>query len=143
MYATQGDMIARFGEEQLVQLTDRAHPPTDVIDKAVLEAALIDAAEVVDSYVAGRYQVPLSPVPAPVRRWCADMSVYYLHRKGVPEHIRKAYEDALAALKDVAKGTIQLQAAGVEGSAPVVQGGGGIQQAGPRRVFSAASLKGF
>lgn len=143
MYASQEDMIARFGEAKLVQLTDRAQPPTDVIDSPVLDAAISDASEVIDSYVAGRYQVPLSPVPAPVRRWCADISVYYLHSSGVPEHIRTAYEDALAALKDVAKGTIQLQAAGVETSAPVATGGGDIQQAGPRRLFSAASLRGF
>lgn len=141
MYATREEMLDRFGEALLIQLTDRDFSGS--LSETVLEAALSDASDVIDSYAAGRYRVPLSPVPAPARRWCADIAVYYLHRSGVPEHIRKAYEDAITALKDVAKGVVLLQSAGLEAAAPAQSGGGLVQSAGPDRLFTATGLKGF
>ena len=53
-YATQKDMIDRFGEEDLITLTDRADrakPPTGKIDAKVLNKALSDAADLIDGYL--------------------------------------------------------------------------------------------
>lgn len=141
MYVTQEEMVQRFGEPLLIQLTDMAAVPTGLLDVRALEAAISDASEVIDSYAAGRYRVPLAPVPAPVRRWCADMAVYYLHRDGVPEHIRKAFEDALAALREVASGRVLLQAAGLD--APSAAGGREVKAAGPARIFSSETMRGY
>ena len=94
-YATYDDLVTRFGEMKLTQLTDRATPPARCPDKAVIGAALTDATEAIEGYAAGRYRTPLDPVPAPVRRWCADMAFYYLHTAvSAPEGVRKAFEDA-------------------------------------------------
>ncbi|MEG2140826.1 MAG: DUF1320 domain-containing protein, partial [Bilophila sp.] len=72
-YATCDDLVTRFGEMKLTQLTDRAVPPARCPDKIVMGTALADATETIDGYAATRYRTPLCPVPAPVRKWCADM----------------------------------------------------------------------
>lgn len=142
-YATEEDMRVRFGEATLAQLC-----PPDLPDPGgpegegapSLAAALADATELIDSYAAARYAVPLDPVPAPVRRWCADIARWYLDRARTDEAIRKAYEDALQGLKDMARGIIVFQAAGVP-SRDTAQGQ--VAMAGPERLFSRNSLKGF
>ncbi len=141
-YASYDDLVTRFGEAKLTQLTDRAAPPARHPDRAVIEAALGDASEAVDGYAAARYRTPLAPVPAPVRRWCADMAFYYLHTATkVPDDVRKAFEDALAGLKDMARGVIVFQAEGV----PTVNAdaSGSVRLDVPGRLFTPDSLKGF
>ena len=89
------------------------------------------------------YLTPLSPVPAPVRRWCADMALYYLYTGigKIPDDVRKMFEDALAGLKDMAKGVIVFQSEGVP--AANIPGGGSIKLDVPGRIFTPESLKGF
>lgn len=141
-YASYDDLATRFGEAKLTQLTCQGGTLGKVPDKAVIEAVLTDASETVDGYAAARYRTPLSPVPAPVRRWCADMAFYYLHTATrVPDDVRKAFEDALAGLKDMARGVIVFQAEGV----PTVSAdaSGGVRLDVPGRTFTPDSLKGF
>ena len=142
-YASYDDLVTRFGETKLTPLTDRATPLARVPDRGVIEAALADATETIDGYAAGRYLTPLSPVPAPVLRGCADMAFYYLHTGTgkVPDDVRKMFEDALAGLKDMSKGVIVFRAEGVP--AANVPGGGSIKLDAPARIFTPESLKGF
>lgn len=136
-YATEEDMRIRFGEELLEQLS----PPDEAGDAAAtLAAALADATELIDSYAAARYRVPLEPVPAPVRRWCADIARWFLDRARTDEAIRKAYEDALAGLKDMARGVIVFQCQGI---ASEDTPNGQVAMSGPKRMFSMESLKGY
>lgn len=142
-YATEVDMFVRFGEETLAQLC-----PPDLPDPGgpqgegapSLAAALADATELIDSYAAGRYRVPLNPVPAPVRRWCADIARWFLDRARTDESIRQAYEDALVGLKDMSRGIIVFQC---EGQATADTPNGQVLMAGPERMFSMQSLKGY
>ena len=41
MYATVADMVARFGDLEIIQITDRSH--SGQIDHSVAEVALADA----------------------------------------------------------------------------------------------------
>lgn len=110
-YATQDDMVARFGETELVQLTDDTG--TGEIGPR-LTVALEDADQVINGYTAGTYVVPLSPVPDLVTRWACDIARYFIHRAAVGELVEKNYKAALAGLKDVAKGDLTLECHGVE-----------------------------
>lgn len=110
MYATIGDMETRFGQQELLALTDENL--TGTVDATVVETALGDATELVNGYVAGRYAVPLTPVPGVVRRWCCDIARFYLHKVAVPDVVNTGYEAALQSLREVAQGVMQLQAAG-------------------------------
>ena len=141
-YATYDDLVTRFGEMKLTQLTDRSIPPARYPDKAVIGAALTDATEAIEGYAASRYRIPLDPVPAPVRRWCADMAFSYLHTAvSAPEGVRKAFEDALAGLKDMARGVLVFQAEGVPTAN--TDASGGVRLDVPSRIFSPDNLKGF
>ena len=83
-YATYDDLVTRFGEMKLTQLTDRATPPARCPDKAVIGAALTDATEAIEGYAAGRYRTPLDPVPAPVRLKDMARGVIIFQAEGVP-----------------------------------------------------------
>lgn len=109
-YATQDDLTTRYGADELVQLTDTAL--TGEADATKIAAALADAEQTVNGYVAGRYAVPLSPVPDLVRRWACDLARYYLHTAAVPDLVEKNYQAAITGLKDVSKGVIRLAAEG-------------------------------
>jgi phage gp36-like protein len=105
-YATQADLEARFGVDELIQLTDRAG--TGVPDAAIVARALSDAAAEIDSYLASRYALPLSPVPAVLARIACDIARYRLWEDRASDEVRRRYEDARRLLESIAKGTVSL-----------------------------------
>ncbi len=107
MYATRDDMTKRFGEEELILLTDHASG-AGVIDDAVLSQALADASAEVDGYLGGRYTLPLPSVPAVLVRICCDIARYLLHDEHAPERIEKRYDGAISFLSKLGSGTISL-----------------------------------
>jgi len=142
-YATQQDLIDRFGETEIVQLSDRADQPAGAIDAAIVAKALADADELIDGYLAGRYAVPVAaPVPAILIAIASDIARYRLHVHEPPELVRKNYEDALRRLKDIADGTLVLQVAGAE-VAETRPPGAGVEFSGPDPMFSRGRLSGF
>lgn len=140
-YATKQDLIDRFGELELKQLTDRVNKPPTTIDDTVVGRALSDASELADSYLGKLYTLPLSTVPPALVKNCADIARYYLHGKAAQDTIiETAYSQALAWLKDVAKGLVTIPA---EGIMPAPAGGGSIRAKPNDRVFTRDSLKGM
>lgn len=116
MYATKQDMIDRFGEEQMVEVTDRASPPSGEIDDSVLDAALNDASATIDSYIARRYKLPLASVPAVLKGRCMTIAWYNLQRGHHTEELRADYTDAIEFLRQLSTGAALLD---VEGTEPV------------------------
>ncbi len=106
-YATQQNLIDRFGEDELIQLTDRQH--LGVIDATVVSRALADADARINGYLAVRYSLPLSaPLPTELERLACDVARYALHEDRVTEIVEKRYQDAIALLRDVASGRAEL-----------------------------------
>lgn len=120
-YATPQDMIDRFGEEELIQLTDRLD--SGVLDDAVLDRALADAAAVIDGHLVGRYadQMPLVAVPPILVGYHADLARELLYVDAVPEAVTRRADLARRFLEQVAKGDILL------GVAPAPTGGNTVQ----------------
>ncbi|MBO9419157.1 DUF1320 domain-containing protein [Labrenzia sp. R4_2] len=141
-YASLQDMIDRFGDDELVQLTDRSNRPASTIDAGVVAAHLSDAENLADSYLAKRYRLPLDPVPEILTRIVCDIARATLYGRTLEndDPVTKAKAEAMAWLKDVAKGLVQLEA---EGLAPDQPGSGSVQVSGPDRVFSKDSLAGL
>lgn len=106
-YATQTDLIERFGELELAQRTNRVDGAT--IDTVVLGRALADADAEIDSYLATRYTLPLSSTPLVVNRLACDITRYRLFDDGVPETVRERYLDAVSVLKRLASGDMLLE----------------------------------
>lgn len=140
-YATKQHMIDRFGEDHLIQLTDRAATPTGEIDDTVLQAALDAADQEIDSLVAVRYKVPLNPVPELIKSYACDIARHKLHRFEPPEGVIKEKDAAMKALREIGSGIRVLNADGVEPAAPAVTTAPAVT--GPERVFSRDNLKGY
>ncbi len=144
MYATVASMIARFGEDEVIDATDRNK--VGAVDETVGTQALTDASAVIDGYLASRYTLPLSMIPPLLEPLCCDIARYKLCTGLIraTDEMRARYEDALAWLEKVASGRIGLgvDAAGAE---PAQAGGSsGINFVpGRARVFDGGSLSDF
>lgn len=103
-YATRTELEERYGTDELAQRES-------VLPAGAVDRALADADVEVDSYLTGRYTVPLSPVPGNVTRLAAAIARYRLLGDAATELARKEYEDARAWLRDVAAGRVQIEGA--------------------------------
>lgn len=106
-YATRADLEARYGEAELVQLSDALG--TGVSDEAVLDQALADASAEMEGYLARYAGQPLTlPI---LNLYACDIARYRLWRDAASEEVRARYRDAIRFLEQVAKGAISLGAA--------------------------------
>ena len=140
MYATQQDLIDRFGQEELVELTDRADPPAGLVDATVVARALADADAVIDGYVGARYDLPLASTPALLANLAADIARYKLYDEAPPEAVENRHKNALAMLRDIAAGRAKLDIAGEE---PAGSTAGEPQIDAPDRLFTRDTMGGF
>ncbi len=139
-YCTQADLETRYGTSLLTQLSDREATPSGAIDADLVARAIADAGALIDGYLAGRYALPLAETPALVRDIAQRVAIYYAHGETVSDKIRADHEAALRQLREIAGGTITLDAGGTE---PDASGGGEVVTNVPERPFTPASLKGF
>lgn len=120
-YITQAEMVLRFGQAELIQLTDR-DGATGAIVSSVLDGAIADAGAVIDAHLepAG-YTVPLSPIPSLIVRIAADLARYFLFSgqgvegNGSPPWIKR-YSDAMRLLERIRTGDVLL-GIGISGAA--------------------------
>lgn len=134
MYATKADMLSRFGEREVIALTDRDN--LGVVDDAVLDAALAEASSEIEPYLAPRHKMPLASVPKIVIGFACDIARYRLCGSGVTltDDIRDRYKDAIKFFEQVAKGVIGL---GLDSSNLPAQPANTVQFAEPTgRVFA-------
>lgn len=138
-YATQQDMITRFGEEELVTLTNSA-PNAESIDEDVLALALTDADAEINSYIGGRYKLPLATTPSVLVLRACDIARKRLYRERLTETVKDAYDEAVAWLLLVSRGAVVLDLGANE--QPTQPTDLALVDA-PGRHFTADSLKGF
>lgn len=123
-YATQADLVARFGALELVQLTDTANIPPSTIDAERVAVKLADAQAFVDGYVGQVYRLPLvgcvRPAAIPggdpdyvappvLTRLTCDLARYYLYDDLAPENeVYRRQKAAIKELEAIAAGDAQL-----------------------------------
>ena len=122
-YATTADMLQRFSEHEMVQLTDFELPPTGAVVNSVLNRALATASDEIDGFLVGRYTLPLDNPPALLNVYCCDIARYRLMTTSADERAKNAYDQAVAYLRDVAAGKINLMP---PAAAPAPQGVGTV-----------------
>lgn len=111
-YASATEMRARYPERDLAQATD---PAGKVVDDVRLTEVLEDASAEVDSYLRGRYSLPLASPPAELTGPTCAIAMYRLvpnRRAEDVEEIRNRYKDAVAFLSRVAEGKVVLDTNG-------------------------------
>lgn len=134
-YATVKDIVARFSELEVIQLTDRNQD--GLIDEDVAAVALADATAEIDAYL-GRFKRPFTDVPPILKRLCCDIARYRLTAANgvlITDEIRNRYKiDVLDLLRAMAKGEVQL---GVDDSGEEVAAGedGIVFVNGKNKVF--------
>ena len=97
---TRQDLIDRFGEDELVVLTDREG--RGVIDDEVLNRAIEDAEAETAAYIQAAGLVLPSPPKVLVIKVC-DIARYYLHDNGETQVVLDRYKQAIAWLRDVVR----------------------------------------
>lgn len=139
-YASQDILEDRFGSRMVIELTDRASPPTGVANGDVIARALSDADATIDGYLAAKYALPLTEVPPILVDLASTIAIYKLHRFKPDDKIVKDYEEAMRSLRDIANGTVRLPLAGIE---PAARNDSGVKTTDRSRPFSNENLTGF
>ena len=137
-YATLQDLIDRYGASEITSLADRSGSG-DPDQATVAGKAIGDASELIDGYIGGRYQLPLSPVPGNILRACCDIARFYLWRDQASEAVMALYKAALKLLADIQSGAVTLQSAAVDAA----QTSDAAEIVSAPRLFSADSLRGL
>ncbi len=117
-YATQANLIARFGEAELIQLTDRpdrADPENaGTIDSSVLNQAIADAEAEINGYL-NRYTLPLPFIPPILTGIHCDFTRWRLYVFQMTDVVDERYKAGTKYLTLIATGKIDLfSSAGVE-----------------------------
>lgn len=139
-YATQQDMFDQFGEREVIALTDRDH--LGYVDSVVLERAFVRAAALIDSYLVGRYALPLVGSFPLLMHYACDITRYLLSGSEVTEveTVRTRYKDANRYLEAVRDGVIKL---GADSSGQAAPEPPRISVVGGSRTFTSDSLADF
>lgn len=137
-YASQADMVKRFGDAELVQATAHADVETTTIVEDVLASALADADAEINSYLGGRYSLPLAEVPRVLVPVACDLARYRLWPVQTSEAVETRYKAALKFLLDVQAGRASLGIASPQTTQATAMGG--VHLAQPSTRFSRAKL---
>lgn len=139
IFASTADMQdGRFPQRDLIQLTDDAG--TGAIDLGNLERALNQADNEINGYVAAKYKRvdAGSPVPALLTDLACHIARYRLFRHGSPtDQVQKNYDQAVAQLRDIARGTIKLDL----GEEVLIERDGQILVESADRLFTRDSMR--
>ncbi len=104
VYCTLQNLIDRFGEAELLSLTDISG--NGIVDVTVVNIAIDDASVLVDSYIPLDTDKVLNAQN--LTRVCADIARYYLYDHDVLDVVEQRYKDAIKWLEMVSKGVILL-----------------------------------
>jgi len=103
-YCTQQDLTDRFGEDELISLTD--HNDTGTVDTAVLNLAINDATAEINAYIS--VYLPLSSTPAVLTIHACNIARYRLYDERSLDEVTERYNQAISFLKRVADGKATL-----------------------------------
>lgn len=142
-YAALSDLLERFEQRELVQITDDAG--TGAVDQVRIDRALTAATATIDGYLAAKYQLPLARVPDNIIDLCCDIARFKLWRQTPPENVEKAHSTALKMLEQISKGVIKIDAG--EREQPAREGAIATTledlSGDSARIFGRDRLKGF
>lgn len=111
-YATVQNAIDRYGEQYVITSCDRDNDGD--LDTAAFELALDDATDMMDSYLIGRYTLPLDSVPRVFIKYCCDIAIFFLSENAgtMTNEKRDRMTRATTWLEQVGEGKRRLVRAG-------------------------------
>lgn len=137
MYATAVAMQRKFGERELIQLTDTEQPYQNVINMEKLNAAMQEANSEIDAYAGSRYALPLHIIPPFLVEIGCNLARYYAVTGDLSENdpIKNRYESSIKTLTKISKGELTLGSSPAGESKPVQTSSNNVQFAVGRRDF--------
>lgn len=165
MYASAAQLLTRYSAEEIAQRADASLPPVvygELLSAAAtgadlsgytaeeqaaaqaalarVERALEDARQTIDSYLGGRYQLPLTQAPEVLERIAGQLARYFLYDDSATEQIANLYKDSIKFLESVASGRVQL---GPTTTGTTAQPSAGAEMVSGGRVFGRDSSREF
>jgi len=113
VYATLDDLRARYGDDELRQISD-LDGAADAIDAGRVEQAIAVATDQVGSYLRKRYALPLTTVPVSIVEATCIIARHWLATSGrsMPtEQMNRERDAQLRWLRDLASGLVTLEGA--------------------------------
>lgn len=109
-YATRNDLELSFGTLEVQQLSDRLVPALGATNDAVLTFVLTNATGIMNGYIVGRYQLPITDANAlaALKPHCCAITRYMLMSNSADDQAKDMYKAAIDFLTAVGKGTINL-----------------------------------
>lgn len=165
-YTTATELLTRYDAEEIAQRVDRSIPRivtgamlVDVAASAdlsqytseelaqaavamtVIDRAIKDAGDTIDSFISSRYRLPITPVPTILERMASEIARYFLYDDQVTEVIKARYDACVKQLGNVQAGKVQLGVDGDTGQEPASGGAPEVVSAG--RVWARGGSTGF
>jgi phage gp36-like protein len=108
-YCTLIDLKNYLPETVLLQLSD--DPDVDTISQEKIDFAVKQASDLIDSYLRGRYSLPLTvAVPDLIVDICVKLSTYFLFKRSLiltlPEPVHEDYKYSMTVLRDIQLGRV-------------------------------------
>ena len=165
-YATASALLSRFDAAEIAQRVDRgiprlvtaelliavaagaslvAYTPEEVARGqaalVVVQGALQDADDTINSYISARYTLPLAPVPAVLARVACELARFYLYDDQVTDLVKERHAANIKWLGEVSKGTVTLGADAASGQQPTSSAS--AELVGSATVWKRDQSKGF
>ncbi len=131
-YCTQADIERHITAAELVKLAD--HDQDGAADADVVTQAIENASGTIDSYLAVKFIVPVSPVPNEIRRLAMLLAVCEMQtgRRGLSEDHKAICKEAMGELQKIADGK---KSVGLLPLPTESAGAPGVRFSGQDRVF--------
>ncbi len=109
-YATLNELLQRLDEQTVILLSDDTMAA--MINMDAVDRAFADADTEIDSYIGGRYAVPVIPVPALLQRLSLDLAIEGLYTRrphfDTPEAVVRAAKNARSLLAQIAANKAEI-----------------------------------
>lgn len=108
-YSTVSDLIKRYGEQDIILLTNPDIDSPTSINQMVVDEAIADADAEINLYLPARYKLPLVNIPIPLIKASCILAYANLHKK-LPKDAPELEEAdrQRAILKAISKGELTI-----------------------------------
>lgn len=106
MYTSKDDMIAAFGETEILDLTDR--DGDGFADEAVWASIILQTTSLIDGYIGSRFALPLPEVPQLIAQCARWIARYFMAEDHATDRIKYDYEQALKFLTMIREGKLDV-----------------------------------
>jgi phage gp36-like protein len=141
-YCTQTDIANMIPEAVLIRLTDDDN--AGVIDTGRLAESIDTAGDEIDTYIGGRYALPVTgTVPPILTKLCADIAIYNLYsriKESIPELRAERYKAAVRLLEKISKGEISIGLQPPPAAPETGHSEGGMQMSARTKIFDSTTM---